>query len=82
MAAFMIGKSLKARRQNEAIGKLFDEAGMEFSYLQTHCSIFLTENSGYPQKMSPFMEDFATRAFIALTADSAKPLLCAYLGVE
>ena len=28
MAAFMIGKSLKARRQNEAIGKLFDEAGM------------------------------------------------------
>ena len=40
MAAFMIGKSLKARRQNEAIGKLFDEAGMEFSYLQTHCSIF------------------------------------------
>ena len=36
----MIGKSLKARRQNEAIGKLFDEAGMEFSYLQTHCSIF------------------------------------------
>lgn len=26
MAAFMIGKSLKARRQNEAIGKLFDEA--------------------------------------------------------
>ena len=28
MAAFMVGKSLKARRQNEAIGKLFDEAGM------------------------------------------------------
>ena len=26
----MIGKSLKARRQNEAIGKLFDEAGMKF----------------------------------------------------
>ena len=39
MAAFMIGKSLKARRQNEAIGKLFDEAGMEFLSLHTHYSI-------------------------------------------
>ena len=29
MAAFMVGKSLKARRQNGAIGKLFDEAGMD-----------------------------------------------------
>ena len=36
MAAFMVGKSLKARRQNEAIGKLFDEAGiMMFPYWPT-----------------------------------------------
>ena len=38
MAAFMVGKSLKARRQNEAIGKLFDEAGMVFPYWSNCCT--------------------------------------------